>query len=275
MGKIPYEGKSRYEIKRQMEQRQAYIDNSKVKNYSNICIDFINSLLNKNPQKRLGSKNGISEIKNHPFFRMLNWDLIYHHNYFSPIYDIIKFSRIKEKNGEELFDKDFCNKKEHLNKTTLERFEKIKNRNNYSKYFKNYTFININNILKTLEINRKLGKYNNKNEDRLLTFNKNLKKSYSIDKYNKNQLFNSMNNCSIYNKNEQNSINNNIFQGNMYHSPSHDNYEKFKKNNCESIILPYIDNNIESYNKEKEKRYFNIQNSFKKKQINDKKSNYN
>nr|AML77595.1 putative LOV domain-containing protein [Dipsacus asper] len=37
---------------------------------------LINALLNRDPASRLGSSGGASEIKDHPFFRVINWPLI-------------------------------------------------------------------------------------------------------------------------------------------------------------------------------------------------------
>lgn len=37
---------------------------------------LIHLLLNRNPVDRLGSNNGANEIKQHPFFRGINWPLI-------------------------------------------------------------------------------------------------------------------------------------------------------------------------------------------------------
>lgn len=37
---------------------------------------LINALLNRDPASRLGSNSGASEIKEHPFFRVINWPLI-------------------------------------------------------------------------------------------------------------------------------------------------------------------------------------------------------
>jgi serine/threonine protein kinase len=38
------------------------------------CKDFISKLLDKDPAKRLGSKNGVDEILSHPFFASINFD---------------------------------------------------------------------------------------------------------------------------------------------------------------------------------------------------------
>jgi len=147
-GRTPYEGNSRHEIKKQMTEKNAYISESE--NYSEICVDFINGLLIKNPDKRLGAESGVSELKDDIFFRGLNWELIYLHKYLSPIFDIIKFSKVREGEVEELFDVEYCSKKDYVNKTTLERYEKIKNGKNYSLYFRKYSFLYIDNILRIM-----------------------------------------------------------------------------------------------------------------------------
>lgn len=38
--------------------------------------DFINLLLKKNPEERLGTKNGIDDIKNHPWFTEFDWNAL-------------------------------------------------------------------------------------------------------------------------------------------------------------------------------------------------------
>ena len=111
MGRTPYDGNSRHEIRKQMKEKNVYIDYDEAENYSDICIDFINGLLGKDPGKRLGAESGISQIKGNIFFRGLNWELIYQHKYISPIYDIIKFAKTREGEVDELFDMDYCKKK--------------------------------------------------------------------------------------------------------------------------------------------------------------------
>ena len=154
MGKTPYEGNSRHEIKKQMSQKTVYI--TEADNYSEICIDFINGLINKSPSKRIGAGSGISELKDNIFFKGINWELIYQHKYLSPLYDIIKFSMVRAGEVEELFDVDYCAKKESIDDSTLERYEKIKNGKYYSKYFKKYSIICVDNILRILPKTQKV-----------------------------------------------------------------------------------------------------------------------
>lgn len=62
------------------------VQNTKRRSFFNIisCIlqvslaarQLIHGLLNRDPANRLGSKTGANEIKQHPFFREINWPLI-------------------------------------------------------------------------------------------------------------------------------------------------------------------------------------------------------
>ena len=45
-------------------------------NLSDDAKDIINQFLDNNPKKRLGSQNGIEEIKAHPFFANIDFDSI-------------------------------------------------------------------------------------------------------------------------------------------------------------------------------------------------------
>lgn len=41
-------------------------------------------LLKKDPTQRMGTVNGASEIKNHPWFEGINWNALYHKKYEAP-----------------------------------------------------------------------------------------------------------------------------------------------------------------------------------------------
>jgi hypothetical protein len=46
--------------------------------------DIIVKLLNRNPQKRLGTANGAEEIKAHPFFKGIDWRKVINREYKMP-----------------------------------------------------------------------------------------------------------------------------------------------------------------------------------------------
>lgn len=52
------------------------IHNSPTLQVSLAARQLINVLLNRDPGNRLGSNTGANEIKQHPFFRGINWPLI-------------------------------------------------------------------------------------------------------------------------------------------------------------------------------------------------------
>lgn len=53
--------------------------------------DLLEELLEKNPDKRLGSQNDDgSDIINHPWFRNINWDTLLHKGYKPPFIPIIR-----------------------------------------------------------------------------------------------------------------------------------------------------------------------------------------
>lgn len=45
-------------------------------NLSDACKSFVQALLIKNPENRLGSKNGFEEVKSHAFFFGIDWTKI-------------------------------------------------------------------------------------------------------------------------------------------------------------------------------------------------------
>ena len=77
MKKRPYTGKSRQEIKEKMASEFIQIKNNEIpKGWSVEFVDFINKLIDKNEENRLGYKN-INELKCHPWFKFTDWKNIY------------------------------------------------------------------------------------------------------------------------------------------------------------------------------------------------------
>ena len=77
MKRRPYLGKNRQEIKEKMASEFVQIKSDEViKGWSPEFIDFVNKLLDKNAENRLGYK-GINELKCHPWLKLSNWKNIY------------------------------------------------------------------------------------------------------------------------------------------------------------------------------------------------------
>ena len=77
MKKRPYIGKNRQEIKEKMINEFVQIKSEQIpKGWSVEFADFVNKLLEKNEEKRLGYKN-INDLKCHPWLKLLNWKNIY------------------------------------------------------------------------------------------------------------------------------------------------------------------------------------------------------
>ncbi|CAD8066434.1 unnamed protein product [Paramecium primaurelia] len=73
LGRRPYVGRSRQEIRDQIMAKQVQIKKSELpENWSLEGADFINRLLQRKPQQRLGF-NGSQEIKQHPWFQNFPW----------------------------------------------------------------------------------------------------------------------------------------------------------------------------------------------------------
>ena len=73
MGRRPYQGRSRKEIRDQMLSKQAQVKIEELpKGWSVSAANFVNKLLRRKPQERLGV-NGPNELKTHPWLKDMNW----------------------------------------------------------------------------------------------------------------------------------------------------------------------------------------------------------
>jgi hypothetical protein len=130
LGKRPYLGRSRREIKEQMMIKNAQITLSEIPNgWSEEAADFFNKLLQRKPENRLGYK-GIWELKQHKWMKFFPWDMLLNKELESPF--------IPEKKDN--FDKKYCEANESISIETKVRYEKYKNDIGYENLFNNFTF---------------------------------------------------------------------------------------------------------------------------------------
>ncbi len=92
-----------------LEKMYDMIKNSAVKfprriNLSEDAKDVIRKLLEKNPKKRLGSQNGIEEIKKHPFFASIDFDAILEKKIPAPF-----IPELADDKDVQYFDEEFTN----------------------------------------------------------------------------------------------------------------------------------------------------------------------
>ena len=80
VGLPPYFSNNQEQIFNNIDSAELIIPNFISKKGQNL----IKSLLIKNPMERLGSKNDVEEIKNHPYFDDVDWNKIYNREYMPP-----------------------------------------------------------------------------------------------------------------------------------------------------------------------------------------------
>ena len=135
MGRRPYHGHSKKELRKDVVSRQAKIIEDNIpdglikSNKFSLCADFINKLLERKKEKRLGYMN-FKEIKDHPWLIDFNWDELITKKmqpYFVP--------PVSDSN----YDKKYCNEPEKIGDETQKEYESIKNKYDYNKLFLNYS----------------------------------------------------------------------------------------------------------------------------------------
>ena len=290
MGKRPYQGHSKKELRKDIVTRQAKIREDNVpddfvKSETFLdCIDFINGLLERKKEKRLGY-NGFKEIKEHSWLTGYNWE-----DLFSKKLKPLFIPPPTDNN----YDKKYCNEIEKIGEETQKEYNSIKNKIDYNQYFENYTCVNklfldiyeksdenifknfdslieneekknifnirknINNLFKDKKIMKTFIKNNNKllmshNGIYNIFPNNNYKEKRSLFK--KIQMNSNNKKFNINNNNDislSTKINSNISTSNINsdHHPKNENkFYKFKSYNNKRIIkdeTSYINNNFSS-----------------------------
>lgn len=145
LGKRPYNGKNRREMKEQMMNKQARIKKEEMRHgWSPESADFINRLLMRKPETRLGFRKGASELKDHPWLKYYPWDELKNKTLPAPF--------IPEQRDN--FDKRYCESVDKVSEETKLRYEEIAAGDAYRTAFIHFYF-NKDDIT---EIKRKMNK---------------------------------------------------------------------------------------------------------------------
>ena len=130
-GERPYSGRNRKEIKEQIMSIQAEIKKEEIitQNWSKESIDFINKLLMRKPEERLGYK-GIEELKDHPWLRYYPWSSIKEKSLPSPFIPQSKDN----------FDSKYCKSIEYIGEETKIRYEEILADDRFEFYFRDFYY---------------------------------------------------------------------------------------------------------------------------------------
>ena len=128
--KKPFRGKNKKEIAEKILYKNIKLKSEDMPlGFSHYMADFINRLLKRNQEERLGN-NGIEEIKSHPWLEGVDWKLLENKNVDS---EYIPFTPFIGDN----FERDLVNKKDHLN---YEHYDDFLKKINQSEIFKNFYF---------------------------------------------------------------------------------------------------------------------------------------
>ena len=134
LGYRPYLGRNRKEIKDVILHKQAKINLFDLpSDWSEDSANFINALLIRKPEKRLGFKGGVKDLMEHPWMKDVNWDLMKKKKIKAPFIPNI---------GEENFDKSYCEMIERIGNETMERYRDYMNDNNFIDVFQGYFYFN-------------------------------------------------------------------------------------------------------------------------------------
>ena len=201
MGKRPYRGRGRKEIKEQMMKFQAKITEEEMKDgWSIEGVDFINSLLERKEKKRLGYFQGVKELQDHPWLKYYPWKDLSK--------KILPAPFIPEDTDN--FDKKYCESVDDISDETQLRYDEIILCTHFNTAFNDFYFDK--NEVKRNDLN--IDEYND--DEDITDYNDKDLEQNSFEEINKDNKgiesnkdieFKLIQNSIHYNKNEQNKKN--------------------------------------------------------------------
>ena len=256
-GVRPYIGRNRREIKEQILSKQACIKEDETpKGWSKESVDFINKLIIRNQEKRLGFK-GIHELREHNWLKYYPWELFEKKNLPSPF--------IPE--NRDNFDKRYCESVDKIGEETKMRYEDILLDGVYQLQFKNFKYNKdeeedkkkkeealqkkklLKNNIKIKEENNKsdIKNENNNNKENNVPKNRNINNNNinnypNINSNNPNSNFNNNNN--LNNTNDKLNNYNTINISNINYSLINVNIPNNNNNNQNQNNIHQINNNF-------------------------------
>ena len=235
LGTRPYVGKNRKEIKEQMLSKAVVINEDNIATgWSQESANFINKLLERKENKRLGYKEGAKELMEHHWLKYYPWDELKSKTLLAPFIPDPKDN----------FDKNYCESIDKISEETKIRYEEIYCSAHYKKIFVNFYFDTdeMKKIRKEKEEKEKeKERLNNKEEN-----NNNISKASSIDTENKikNEKYNNNNKIKYNNINNSDGFNYN--NNNYIINKEKEIINKINNNNSTNINNNNINNSIKN-----------------------------
>jgi serine/threonine protein kinase len=134
LGKRPYYGKNRKEIKEQMLSKQAVITEETIAHgWSTESMDFINSLLQRKEEKRLGARGGskgADELMKHLWLKYYPWNDLKNKTLLAPFIPEPKDN----------YDKLYCESIDKISEETQLRYEEIYCSSHFKTVFDNFFY---------------------------------------------------------------------------------------------------------------------------------------
>ncbi|KAM3146825.1 hypothetical protein pb186bvf_000979 [Paramecium bursaria] len=131
MGKRPYLGKTRREIRDQILAKQIQIKTNQIpEGWTEEAADFINKMIQRKPANRLGV-NGPDEVQNHPWFKNVEWDDF--------LNQVIRAPYLININNDN-FDAKFANMKEDEDDEMIKQNQSMLRRPSIQEIFDGYTY---------------------------------------------------------------------------------------------------------------------------------------
>ena len=250
LGRRPYLGRSRQEIKEVILHKQAKITFNDINkndkkyynwNWSLNSIEFINGLLMRKPKERIGY-NGIRELKEHKWMKNVKWDDILNKKMKSPFIP----------KGEENFDKSYCESYDKIGEETIERYREYVENKLFTKVFQGYFYCryDIENYYKINFKRKSIGK----NSDNLNENNKiKIRKNYLEEKTCRNTHSMSNLNLNKIKEKEQNKTTRNKVFDNIRLNNNEKSFSPISLNKSNSVQIISFNSNIAKKVKENKK----------------------